>query len=295
MPHHLRPATACSTSWCALAAALLLLTPTSPLYGDDLSIDFSGTWQLNEELSDDPAEVRSSRRGGSRGGGSVGIGGGRGGGGRGGAGRGRGGSGGGRGGGPDGADRGAMRERLQAQQEAVATLTIEHQEPQVLIRNAHGEEEILYTDERVFERLGRGGRPYEVSGQWKRDSLRLETVQSNYGPGQDDEAEAEVQDQANSWIRRGADNSRRGGEVTETWKLSKTSDQLVITTKTKGNGSRPGFELKRIYDRVVESPAPSEDSTDEPSPLRGTDVPVEDPEGGDSDSASPQPSTSSIR
>ena len=191
-----------------------------------------------------------------------------------------------------------MAERFQAQQEAIATLTIEHQDPTLIVRDAHDREETLYTDERVFDRTSPRGQTYEASGQWKRDTLRFETVQSNYGPGsgggdlEDDRDTSQTE--SGSWVGRGRGRDRRGGgQATETWGLSDDGQQLTIVTKTQRGGQGRGgrsLELKRVYDLV----APNVDSEDSNSDLsgtsvsKGTEVPVlEAPEEGGETSSAP--------
>lgn len=180
-----------------------------------------------------------------------------------------------------------MAERFQAQQEAIATLTVDHQDPALVVLDASDREETLYTDERVFDRNGPRDRTYEASGKWKRNSLRFETVQSDYGPGNEVDEEEEAQAQAKSWGRQGRG---QGGsmEVTETWKLSDDGEQLTIVTKTqRGEGGRGGgrsLELKRVYDRVDPAAVSEDADTGLPgTPVsQGTEVPVlEDPEEGE--------------
>lgn len=161
-----------------------------------------------------------------------------------------------------------MRERMQAQEEAVKTLTISHQDPNLLVENANGEQESLFTDERIFERLTLRGNPLEASAKWNRDKLVIESAHGNYGPGQ--EEEAEVENQANPFRRR---QQERGGEVKETWVLSEKTGQLIITTKMKGSGRRPTIEFERVYDRIETPEAPD---TEPEAVMRGTLVPLSD-------------------
>ncbi|MEM7351718.1 MAG: hypothetical protein AAF657_13055 [Acidobacteriota bacterium] len=194
--------------------------------------DFTGAWQLNEELSDNPREkmreAMQNRGGGrgARGGPGGGRGGGGFGGGRGGGGFGGGRGGGGFGGGSSGSGSGgqggfeAMQERQRAQQERIRQLEITHTEPAFQVRFADASEETYYTDGRPFDRtLGRG-ESVEATGKWKGKERIL--------------------------IK--AEGERL--KVTETWELVTDAGQLWVTVKTEGEGRRPSFEYRRIYDPV---------------------------------------------
>ncbi len=145
--------------------ALLMSIPGEVGAGRDVS-DFSGTWQLNEDLSEDPRSKMGERMG--RGGGGMG---------RGGGGMGRGGGGMGRGGGGMG-DPEPMRDRMRRMEQGSETVTILHVEPQMTIRTADGRERLIYTDGRKQERTGGVG-PVETRAKWKKDRLivrdRMET------------------------------------------------------------------------------------------------------------------------
>lgn len=117
--------------------------------------DFSGFWQLNEELSENPREKmrKSMGQGGSRGG-SGGRGGGMGG--------GAGGPGGGRG----GSGREDMQDRMRAMAERIQTLEITHQEPDLSFVFADGSGRTIHTDGRDSADDLEGG-VLEGKGTWK--------------------------------------------------------------------------------------------------------------------------------
>jgi hypothetical protein len=110
--------------------------------------DFSGNWQLNEELSENPREKMMEKMRGS-GGGS----------------RGRGGAGGMRSGG----SQEDMRSRYQSMAERVQELEILHQEPELVIEFADGSSRTIFTDGQVVTDDFAGG-VLEGKGKWKGDS-----------------------------------------------------------------------------------------------------------------------------
>ena len=144
--------------------ALLVSIPGEVAAGRDIS-DFSGNWQLNEDLSEDPrSEMRERME--ARGGGM----------GRGGGGMGPGGGGMGRGGGMG--DPEAMRDRMRRMEQGSKTLTILHVEPELTVRTADDRERVIYTDGRKQVRTGGVG-PVETRAKWKKGRLivrdRMET------------------------------------------------------------------------------------------------------------------------
>ena len=145
--------------------ALLMSIPGEVGAGHDVS-DFSGTWQLNEDLSEDPRSEMRDRTQSRRGGGM----------GRGGGGMGRGGGGMGRGSGMG--DPEAMRDRMRRMEQGSKTLRILHVEPQMTVHTADDREQLIYTDGRKQERTGGVG-PVETRGKWKKGKLvvqdRMET------------------------------------------------------------------------------------------------------------------------
>lgn len=137
--------------------ALLMSIPGEVGAGRDVS-DFSGNWQLNEDLSEDPrSEMRERME--ARGGGM-----------------GRGGGGMGRGGGMG--DPEAMRDRMRRMEQGSKTLTILHVEPELTVRTADDRERVIYTDGRKQVRTGGVG-PVETRAKWKKGKLvvrdRMET------------------------------------------------------------------------------------------------------------------------
>ena len=113
--------------------------------------DFSGTWQLNEELSENPRDQMSKNTGG-RGGGRGGM-------------RGEGN----RGSGGQGRDPGGMQERLQSMKERIETLEIQHQDPELAIGFGDGTRRILFTDGREMEDNLEAG-VFEAKAKWKQAS-----------------------------------------------------------------------------------------------------------------------------
>ncbi len=212
-----------------LAAAGALLLAPSPSAAAAERPDFTGTWELNEELSDNPRDKMRQARGGR--GGFGGPGGGRSG-GFGGPGGGRsggfGGPGGGRGGGfggPGGGDREALRERMRELQESLRVLEITHADPELVLqaesdRDPPGRDQTFFTDGRDFYRRTLGGDLAEARAKWK-DGGRLVFK-----------------------MKRG-----EAGKVTETWELAPGGRQLYVTVKTGGGGRMSEMELRRVYDR----------------------------------------------
>lgn len=209
--------------------------------------DFSGTWELNEELSDNPREKMQEAMeqrmappmggsGGGMGGGSMGGGGS--GGGMGGAGKGGGGARGGAGGmgGPgDGMpDREEMQRRMRQIGERVRVMKIEHGEAGMIVVYADGNERTLHLDgKKHYRETGRGD--LEIKSKWSGD--REITVK------------AKTED---------------GRRVSEKWELAAEGGLLEVTVKIDGDSRRPSFDLKRVYQRsAVEIDA----DTDEESAL----------------------------
>ena len=211
----------------------------------DLTPDFTGLWKLDTETSDDPMEVmraaRERRGSGGRGGaagrgggggfggrggggGFGGGGGGFGGGGRGGGLGGGGGFGGGRAGGPGGdsqLDPATLRERFEAQQEALSTLVVSFEGDLLLIEDAAGTEQRIPTTGEKFERLDFRGEPIESTAKFKGSGrLVIKTTRSE------------------------------DRKVTETWELvGDAGMRLLVTTETEG-GRMGRITLRRFYDLV---------------------------------------------
>jgi hypothetical protein len=174
--------------------------------------DFSGTWKLNTDLSEDPREKMQEARGtpGGRGGGSFGgRGGGFGGGGRGGMG------GGGRRGGGDSGDRGVdAATRLGETLAAQKVLTISHKDPELVIRDLNGRSRTLFTDARKLEEERSEGTA-KVQTKWKDRSV---VVVTKVG----------------------------GRETTETFERAADGSHLFLTTKI--DGARAPLSFRRVYD-----------------------------------------------
>jgi hypothetical protein len=115
--------------------------------------DFSGTWKLNQELSENPREKMAESMSKGRGGESGARGGGMGGGMRGG--------GGGHSGGREG-----MQERLGEREARIQQIVIDHEDPTFRIRLADDSENTFYTDGRMTEDLEAG--LLEATATWKK-------------------------------------------------------------------------------------------------------------------------------
>jgi len=178
--------------------------------------DFSGTWKLNQELSENPRdkmmEGMSKGRGGMGGGGMAG---GMGGGGKGDSGM-RG------GGGGRGGDREGMQERFREREQRIQQFTIVHEDPAFRFKYGDGGENVFYTDGRMTEDLEAG--LLEARASWKKGK-RIE-------------------------IER---DSPQGGAITEKYELSADGSQLFVKTKIEGNGQSPKISFQRVYDRVPEA------------------------------------------
>jgi len=206
--------------WKILGLALPILTCGVLLASASLAAeqpDFSGTWKLNPELSENPRDkmtegVSKGGRGGGMGGGKQG-GGGMGGGGRGG---GMQGGEGGRGGGREG-----MQERFREREERIQQITIVHEDPSLQFMYGDGSEHVFYTDGRMTEDLEAG--LLEARASWKKGK-RIE-------------------------IER---DSPQGGLVTEKYELSEDRSQLFVKTKMEGNGRSPKITFQRVYDRIAD-------------------------------------------
>ncbi len=128
--------------------ALLMSIPGEVGAGRDVC-DFSGTWQINKDLSEDPRAKMQQRTQSRRGGGMGSGGGGR---------------------GPGMGDPQAARDRMRRMEEGSRTLTILHVEPELTIRTADDRERLLYTDGRKQQRTGGIG-PVETRAKWKKTRL----------------------------------------------------------------------------------------------------------------------------
>jgi len=194
--------------------------------------DFSGTWKLNTDLSEDPREKMqeargsSGRGGGFGGGGRGGMGGGGGRGGSGGMG-GMGGIGGGgrHGGGGSDAKGGDGAARLGETLAAQKLLTISHKDPELVIRDLNGRSRALFTDARKVEEEHAEGTA-QIQAKWKDRSV---VVVTKLG----------------------------GRETTETYERAADGAHLFVTTKMEGG--RGSFSFRRVYDAPL-APVPANEA-----------------------------------
>jgi hypothetical protein len=147
----------------AIAAVLLLLPRASPAFGAG---DLSGTWKLDRERSDDPAQKFREGGGPSRRGG--GFRGGRG-----------GGFGGRRGRSPDDGEGTGGSEFLEGGR-AFDLLSIVHRDPELGITDGVGREHVLYTDGRKVEEERSSGTT-KVRARWKEGHVVVATT-PEHGP-----------------------------------------------------------------------------------------------------------------
>lgn len=208
--------------------------------------DFSGTWRLNEDLSEDPRTKMQEAGGGhgSRGGGiGRGGGGGEGGGGFGGrggmgGGGGRGGMGGGggrRGAGDSGERSGDGASRLGESLAAQKVLTISHKDPELVIRDLNGRSRTFFTDARKVEEERSEGTA-KIQTKWKDRSIVVVTKLGDR-------------------------------EITDTYERAADGARLFLTTKMEGG--RAPFSFRRVYEAPL-TPMPAEggaaDPKSEPKP-----------------------------
>ena len=170
--------------------------------------NLSGTWIQNKDLSDDPQkklqEARGSQGGGFRSG--RGFGGGRG-------------HAGGRSGDTgSGSDAGGAG-NVQAAFEAMATLRIEHREPELRITDAGGHESVFFTDGRKTEEERSYGGTTKIQAQWKDGHVQVKLT------------------------------PERGPRITNTYAVAKDSSQLILTTRLERGHGAPAVEIRLVYDR----------------------------------------------
>jgi hypothetical protein len=199
--------------------------------------DLSGTWRLNEDLSEDPRtkmQEAGGRGGGmGRGGGGGGEGGG-GFGGRGGmgGGGGRGGTGGGggrRGGGDSGERSGDGAMHLSETLAAQKVLTISHKDPELVIRDLNGRSRTFFTDARKVEEERSEGTA-KIQTKWKDRSIVVVTKLSDR-------------------------------EITDTYERAADGARLFVTTKMEGG--RAPFSFRRVYEAPL-TPMPAEGGATDP-------------------------------
>jgi hypothetical protein len=192
--------------------------------------DFSGTWKLNEDLSEDP-RTKMREAGGGRGGGGGGGFGGRGGmgggGGRGGMGGGTGG--GHRGGGGDSGDSsGDGSSRFAETLAAQKVLTISHKDPQLVITDLNGRARTFFTDARKVEEERAEGTA-KIQTKWKDRSIVVVTKLGDR-------------------------------ETTDTYERAADGARLFVTTKMEG---KRAFSFRRVYEAPL-APVPAEGGAAEP-------------------------------
>jgi len=220
---------------CALTFSFGVVPAAPAASGDEkpkaapASVDLSGRWLYNRELSDDAREkMREAREGeGGHGGGrpptGPGGGGGRGGPGGGGMGGPGGGGPGGRMGVPPGGtgSDGDPREAMKAIFEPAEELAITQTGTEIAVEEKFGRTRRLHPDGKKYKADNGAS---EIKTSWKESKLLVETKQT------------------------------RGGAVVETWEQVPDGSRIILNVKMEG-GFGPGIALKRIYDR------PKEDAT----------------------------------
>jgi hypothetical protein len=224
-------------AWAALADDRSEKPADAPLVKAEVRVDansrpdFSGTWTLNDELSEDP-RTKMQEAGGGRGGRGGGrAGGGEGGGGFGGRGGvGGGGRGGRRGGGGDSGDRGGdgasrIGETLAAQK----VLTISHKDPQLLVTDLNGRARTFFTDARKVEEERAEGTA-KIQTKWKDRSIVVVTKLGDR-------------------------------EITDTYERAADGARLFLTTKMEGG--RATFSFRRVYEAPL-TPLPAEGGAADP-------------------------------
>ena len=174
--------------------------------------NFSGTWNLNKELSDDPRKkvqdamksLRNSRSGssGTKGGGRGGH----------------------RAGGPAGGMTGrgdSQPEDMQALLRASSTLQITHEDPMLLVVTDDGGQQRLFTDFRGASVSAGGGMQQKVTiAGWEHGVLVVETT-SNSGP-----------------------------RLIQRYKLNANTNQLMISAEITPPGLAEPVVVNRVYDAV---------------------------------------------
>jgi hypothetical protein len=172
--------------------------------------DFSGTWQLNEALSDDAAlklrqameARRSQMMGGTPGGGSVG---------------GMGGRPGGMGGPGGRGGPGGMQARLAELEAGTRTLIIRYEEPELSVEMADGRTRRYVTDNRKQQVSTEFGK-LTSRAKWKKDGRLVVRTSRPDGP-----------------------------EVTRIYQMDQDGARLIVDTRLTGRGPEVAFQ--RVYER----------------------------------------------
>ena len=116
-------------------------------------------------------------------------------------------------------DREAMQRRMQEIGERVKTMAVEHDETTLTVVYADGEQRKLYLDgKKHYRETGRGD--LETKSKWSGN--REITVKAT------------------------AENGR---QFVEKWELAAEGGLLEVTVRIGGDGRRPGFSFKRVYQR----------------------------------------------
>jgi hypothetical protein len=197
-----------------IVGGLLLLTAAG-LAGD--RPDFSGTWQLNRQLSDDPAkilrqEMERRRAAGTMGGAGA----------RGGSMGGRAGSMGGPGGVGSPEDPLAAAERLERVNRGAETIVIEQRGQEIRIRYADGRDRLLVTDGKKHLRESGIG-DLQTKAKWKGGDKLL--VKSK---------------------------TEQGRQITETYEYSPHGTRLHVKVTVDGIGDGPSLRFERVYERILD-------------------------------------------
>jgi hypothetical protein len=207
-----------------LASVALLLVGALVAWAEEKANekpDFTGTWQLNEEASDDlRKKLLEARRG--RGGGSGGP---RGGGVLGGPPGGRGGTGGPPGGfGGRGEGRGEMGPPL-FMRETAERFVISHNDPEITISYEDGRSLVLFTDGRKVEQESLHGGALVLKTKWKEDRMV---------------------------VKRRAEGRP---EVTEIYELSPERERLFVTLELEPPPGGGQITLRRVCDSIDSEPS----------------------------------------
>jgi hypothetical protein len=200
------------TSGFALLILGVLSGPAVPAAAAD-RVDFTGTWLLDEDRSDDPVSKMnetmderqrlmhvSEGQGPMTGGGMPppgAMGGGR----------------------DEGEpDREKIRERLEKLNERFAMMTVTHEGEKLIVRYADGHERVMITDgKKHYREAGIGD--LETRTKWKSDGVLI--------------------------VKATAENGRK---ITETWELAPGGGFLHIKVSMKGHGWQPPINFTRVYE-----------------------------------------------
>ena len=186
--------------------------------------DFSGTWKLNQELSENPREKMAESMSKGRGGESGGRGGGMGGGMRGG--------GGGRGGGREG-----MEERLGEREARIQQIVIDHEDPTFRIRFADDSENTFFTDGRMTEDLEAG--LLEARANWKK-GRRIDIERESPQGGSITEMYELSADGSQLFVKTKMEGSGRSPKITFQRVYDRVPDQTSPTQVDGHHGRRGG-------------------------------------------------------